>query len=240
MGIAAFATPLLAAPGAVAADVRPLGAPGPIGTERLSDERTITRFANARTRNVIRARPMPRARTVARLRPWTESGYREVYLVLRGRRDRLGRLWLEIRVPGRPNGRRGWVLRGSLGQLRAVRTRLVVDRRRLRATLFRGGRPIWRSRIGVGTPATPTPRGAFYVRELLRVPPGTIYGPWAFGTSASVALSDWPGGGVVGVHGTNQPELIPGRPSKGCIRVPNRAIRRLARLMPIGTPVRIL
>ena len=240
MATAAVATPLLAAPGAVVADVRPLDAQGPIGNERLSDERTVTRFANARTRNVIRVRPAPRARTVARLRPWTESGYREVYLVLRGRRDRIGRLWLEIRVPGRPNGRRGWVLRGSLGQLRAVRTRLVVDRRRLRATLFRGGRAIWRSRIGVGAPGTPTPRGAFYVREKLRVPPGTIYGPWAFGTSAYAFLSDWPGGGVVGIHGTNRPDLIPGRPSHGCVRVPNVAIRRLARLLPIGTPVRIL
>jgi lipoprotein-anchoring transpeptidase ErfK/SrfK len=43
----------------------------------------------------------------------------------------------------------------------------------------------------------------------------------------------------VGIHGTNQPELIPGRPSHGCIRVRNRAIKRLARLMPIGTPIRI-
>jgi lipoprotein-anchoring transpeptidase ErfK/SrfK len=44
---------------------------------------------------------------------------------------------------------------------------------------------------------------------------------------------------VIGIHGTDQPWLIPGRPSHGCIRVPNPAIRRLARLMPIGTPVRI-
>jgi lipoprotein-anchoring transpeptidase ErfK/SrfK len=74
----------------------------------------------------------------------------------------------------------------------------------------------------------------------MRVDGSTIYGPWAFGTSAYSVLSDWPGGGVVGIHGTDQPELIPGRPSHGCIRVPNRDIHRLARLMPIGTPVRIL
>jgi lipoprotein-anchoring transpeptidase ErfK/SrfK len=65
------------------------------------------------------------------------------------------------------------------------------------------------------------------------------YGPRAFGTSACSGLSDWPGGGVIGIHGTNQPYLIPGWPSHGCIRVANRPIRRLARLMPIGTPVRI-
>ena len=67
-----------------------------------------------------------------------------------------------------------------------------------------------------------------------------MYGPWAFGTSAySDTLTDWPGGGVVGIHGTNQPQLIPGRPSHGCVRVPNPKIRRLAELMPIGTPIRI-
>jgi lipoprotein-anchoring transpeptidase ErfK/SrfK len=53
-------------------------------------------------------------------------------------------------------------------------------------------------------------------------------------------LSDWPGGGVIGIHGTNEPGLIPGHPSHGCVRVPNDAVRRLARLMPLGTPVRIV
>jgi lipoprotein-anchoring transpeptidase ErfK/SrfK len=52
-------------------------------------------------------------------------------------------------------------------------------------------------------------------------------------------LSDWPGGGVVGIHGTNQPRPLPGRVSHGCIRVPNAKIARLAKLLPVGTPVRI-
>ena len=67
-----------------------------------------------------------------------------------------------------------------------------------------------------------------------------VYGPYAFGTGAYSVLSDWPGGGVVGIHGTDRPELIPGRPSHGCIRVPNAAIVRLRPLLPVGTPVRIL
>jgi lipoprotein-anchoring transpeptidase ErfK/SrfK len=66
-----------------------------------------------------------------------------------------------------------------------------------------------------------------------------LYGPIAFGTSAYSRLSDWPGGGVIGIHGTDQPGLIPGRVSHGCVRVPNRAIRRLARLVGVGTPVLI-
>ena len=47
------------------------------------------------------------------------------------------------------------------------------------------------------------------------------------------------GGGVVGIHGTDQPQLIPGRPSHGCIRVPNDVVLRLAELLPLGTPVTI-
>ena len=67
-----------------------------------------------------------------------------------------------------------------------------------------------------------------------------VYGPLAFGTSAySDQLTDWPRGGVVGIHGTNQPRLVPGRPPHGCIRLQNRDIRRLARLLPIGTPLLI-
>lgn len=40
----------------------------------------------------------------------------------------------------------------------------------------------------------------------------------------------------MGIHGTNQPGLIPGRPSHACVRVPNWKIEQLKRLMPVGTP----
>ena len=54
---------------------------------------------------------------------------------------------------------------------------------------------------------------------------GSVYGPVAFITSAtSPTLTDWPGGGIVGVHGTNTPGLIPGRISHGCVRLRNADI----------------
>ena len=215
------------------------GAEGP-RDKVLSNERTFTRWAHPERRAPIRRRPTVRARTVARIRLVTEDGYPEVYLALRRRVNMHGKSWLRVRIPMRPNGRTGWVREEALGPLNLVRTHLLVDRGALRATLRRGGRRVWSSPIGVGAPGTPTPSGRFWIRERLRVPfGGGIYGPWAFGTSAYSSLSDWPGGGVVGIHGTNQPQLIPGRPSHGCIRVPNPAIRRLARRMPVGTPVRI-
>jgi lipoprotein-anchoring transpeptidase ErfK/SrfK len=141
----------------------------------------------------------------------------------------------------RPNGRKGWVLRDALGPLHTVHTQLRLNRRTLRATLYYRRRPVWHAPIGVGAPSTPTPRGRFYIREILDgFKLGTIYGPVAFGTSAYSVLTDWPGGGVVGIHGTNEPQLIPGRPSHGCIRMKNRDINELADLMPLGTPIRIL
>lgn len=209
--------------------------------EQLSDEFRESRWAHAAAASIVRAEPSSRARRVGRLRSATEDGRPEVYLALRSRLDPAQRLWIEIRLPQRPNGRTGWVRRESLARLHLVRTHLRIDRRRLRATLYRNGRRVFRAPIGVGRRSTPTPAGRFWIRERLDgYSLGTIYGPIAFGTSAYSRLTEWPGGGVVGIHGTNRPGLIPGRPSHGCIRLRNRDIRRLARLMPVGTPVRIL
>jgi L,D-transpeptidase catalytic domain len=213
-------------------------APAAADSERLSNERTLTRWAHTNLLGPIRAQPSHHARTVARLRWNTEDGLPEVYIVLRSKVDRSERRWLQIRIPGRPNGRKGWVREDQLSSLKTVRTHLTVDRGRLKATLRKRGKVIWSSRIGVGAPGTPTPGGRFWIRERLRGD-GAVYGPWAFGTSAYSGLSDWPGGGVIGIHGTNQPGLIPGRPSHGCIRVPNWNITTLARLMPVGTPLSI-
>jgi hypothetical protein len=236
---------LLASGGPAAAagkpPLRPAGDESPLGDERLSNERTLTRWAHTNLLGRIRARPSTASRAVGKLRWNTEDGVPEVYVVLQSRLDGKERAWLQIRIPGRPNGRKGWVREEQLSNLKTIRTHLTIDRRRLKATLRKNGRRIWSSRIGVGKPGTPTPRGRFWIRERLANLGGSpIYGPWAFGTSAySDTLTDWPGGGVVGIHGTNQPELIPGRPSHGCIRVPNWNISRLAKLMPVGTPILI-
>ena len=206
--------------------------------ERLSNERTLTRWAHTNLLGPIRAKPSHHARTVARLRWNTEDGLPEVYIVLRSRIDRSERKWLQIRVPGRPNGRKGWVREYQLSNLKTVRTHLTVDRGALKATLRKRGKVIWTSRIGVGAPGTPTPGGRFWIRERLRGD-GAIYGPWAFGTSAYSSLSDWPGGGVIGIHGTDQPWLIGQAVSHGCIRMRNADILRLRHWAKPGTRLRI-
>jgi hypothetical protein len=237
---------LLAAPAAAAgADgpppLRAKGNQKPLGNERLSNETTLTRWAHTNLIAAIRSKPTRASAKVGKLRWDTEDGVPEVYVVLESRLDDKDRVWLQIRIPGRPNGRTGWVREQELSNLKTIQTHLTIDRGRLKATLRKNGKRIWSSRIGVGKAGTVTPAGHFWIRERLSNLRGSpIYGPWAFGTSAySKSLTDWPGGGVIGIHGTDQPELIPGRPSHGCIRVRNAAIVRLARLMPIGTPIRI-
>jgi hypothetical protein len=166
----------------------------------------------------------------------TPEGTTNIVLVLGHARRVAGSLWVEVRFAGVPDDARGWVPRSALGGYTPVRARLVVDRERLTATLQRGRRLVFRTRVGVGTASTPTPAGDFYVRNQLRRYRSPFYGPIAFGTTArSPGLSDWPAGGFVGIHGTNRPDLIPGRVSHGCIRMANPDIVRLARLMPIGT-----
>ena len=229
----------LAPTAAQAADETP--APEPEAkTTRLSDEMTLSRWAYTNLSSKIRANHSSRSRGVGKLRFNTEDGPPEVYLALRLYEDVKGNQWVEIRIPQRPNGKTGWVPREALGEFHVVTKRLVVNRRTLKATLFNRGRKIFETRVGVGKASTPTPGGRFWIRERLHGFGNPVYGPIAFGTAAYSKISDWPGGGVVGIHGTNEPQLIPGRPSHGCIRMKNPAILRLAKLMPIGTPLQIV
>ncbi len=203
---------------AVLAPAIAIGLPAPAGAGglepadgfRLTDGRTFAHWAHPQRRAFVRRLPSPAAQLVARIHLLTEDGFPEVYPVLRRFTDRNGRTWLHVSIPMRPNARTGWVQESALGPLYRVQTRLVVQRGRLRATLYRSGRRIWRSPIGIGAAGTPTPAGRFWIREKFRVTdPGGLYGPWAFGTAGYSVLSDWPGGGVIGIHGTNQQADLP-------------------------------
>jgi L,D-transpeptidase catalytic domain len=212
-----------------------------IGPPRqLSTPRYVSRWTVVRSPAVARARPSARSAAVAELPRRAPEGTPNLLTVLRARTGADGALWVEVRLPALPNGTVGWVRRRSLGPYQAVTTHLVVDRARLRATLYRSGRRIFEAPVGVGTEAWPTPAGEFAVRSELTRYASAFYGPIAFGTTArSAVLTDWPDGGFVGIHGTSEPWLLPGRVSHGCIRLRNGDILRLARLLPIGTPLTI-
>jgi lipoprotein-anchoring transpeptidase ErfK/SrfK len=206
----------------------------------LGRGRNESRWSPVRRTVSARVRPVAGAAVVARLGTRTPERTTNIVAVVARVSDADGGVWVKVRLPVLPNGTTGWVPRSALGGYGTVTTRLVVDRRRLTATLLRDGRRVLRTPIGVGTAAAPTPAGEFYVRNRLTRYRSPFYGPIAFGTSArSATLTDWPGGGFVGIHGTDRPDLLPGRVSHGCIRMSNADVRRLARLMPIGTRVTI-
>ena len=170
----------------------------------------------------------------------TPELYRNAIQVLDSVRYANGSTWIRIRLSKLPNGSTGWVQRGKLDVFQTVHTRMTISHARMRATLYKRGRVIFSAMVGVGQPHWPTPRGEFYIREKLSGYYAPAYGPRAFGLNArSTVLTDWPGGGFVGIHGTNQPQILPGRVSHGCVRMRNASIMRLFRLMPIGTPVHI-
>lgn len=219
----------------VAVEVR-----APATTFTLSSRATETyRYAFVMRRGVARTAPDRSARPVARLLRLTPERTTNLVLALEGRRTPTA-VWIRVRLPILPNNTTGWVPRRMLSDWKVVRTHLVVDRGRLTATLYRLGRPVFFARVGIGKPQWPTPAGEFYVRNQLYGYNDPVYGPIAFGTNARSVLTDWPGGGFIGIHGTNEPQLIPGRISHGCIRLRNRDILRLAKLMPVGTPLTVL
>jgi lipoprotein-anchoring transpeptidase ErfK/SrfK len=85
-----------------------------------------------------------------------------------------------------------------------------------------------------------TPIGRdFYVQERY-VPEDRFYGPFVLQTTAYSVLRDWPGGGLVGIHGTDEPGLLGDAVSHGCVRVSNAVAVSLERLAPLGTPVDLL
>jgi len=155
------------------------------------------------------------------------------------RRNASGRVvWYRISIPGRPNGRTGWVPASSI-QVKPVDRWLVVFRGQRRFELVVHGRVVRSGPVAIGAPGMETPLGLYYVQVKYR-PSEPVLGAYAFETSGYSKLSDWPGGGVVGVHGTNTPQLIGRAVSHGCVRMRNEDVEFLRSIVRVGTPIKIV
>jgi lipoprotein-anchoring transpeptidase ErfK/SrfK len=149
--------------------------------------------------------------------------------------------WLHVYLPTRPNGSTGWIKKKKV-KLAGHSYRVLINLDKHVLKVWNGKKKVLRTPIGVGRAVTPTPVGLYYITELLKQPdPTGTYGPYAFGLSAhSDVLNEFAGrDGVLGVHGTNFPQGIGTNVSHGCIRLNNDAILKLAKTLPVGTPVRI-
>ena len=189
----------------------------------------------------VRAAPSRHARLLRVLHQFQSDGqFREV-LAVASRLGRDGSRWYELSLPGRPNGQRGWV-RGELVDLQPVVNRIVVHvgARRIEVRRVSDDRLLLEGTVAVGRPGAETPLGRDFFVQARYFPTDPFYGPFVLVTSAYSKLSEWPGGGLAGIHGTDEPNLLGQAVSHGCVRVSNSVAVALERLAPLGTPVDFL
>lgn len=189
----------------------------------------------------FRTKPARTAPVIATLQPIAPLAGGATSLLVTGTRRVNGVLWVRVLLPVRPNGRQGWA-RADVFRFVSSGLRVLIDQSDRRLTVFRRGRVLTRVPIAVGKPSTPTPTGRFAVAEMIRTrTPGAFLGPIVFPlTGYSNVLNEFAGGnGRVAMHGTSLPQLIGTRASNGCIRMHNRNVVRLSRLVRPGVPVTI-
>jgi len=195
-----------------------------------------TKFALAAAEMPVYRGPSTRSPVLKKLAYYTpDNEALQTYRFVSSRR--VGRTqWERIDVPMRPNGQTGWVKRSWLGATRVSHTLIIVDIAAETLTLYNRGKVEFTAPVGTGAPGTPTPTGRYWIAEAFPSS-SPFYGPWAFGTTDYATDTEFPDGSIVGIHGTDQPQLIPGDPSHGCIRLKDQDILKLKPLVSIGTPV---
>jgi lipoprotein-anchoring transpeptidase ErfK/SrfK len=193
----------------------------------------------AMVRSHVRAYRRPARKPFARFSRVNVNGYPTTFQVLAALRRRdCSASWYRVKLPIRPNGVTGFI-RARAVEVGKVRTSILVDISSRQLTLFRRGKQVLRTTVAVGSPATPTPTGRYYVNQrLIPTDSSGPYGPAALGVSAfSNVLTGWTQGGPIGIHGTNEPWSIGRAVSNGCIRVRNPVLKRLFSQTGAGTPV---
>ena len=203
-----------------------------VGTDRAAFAATMKK---ARTQVYRR----PRGARIARFPKINQNGYPTTFAIVGAIVTRTcDASWYRVKLPMRPNGAVGYVRPADV-VVRRVKTRIAVDISARRLSFYRAGKLVLTTPVAVGSSATPTPIGRYYINQRL-VPSNPLgaFGPAALGVSAfSEVLTGWVQGGPIGIHGTNQPWSIGRAMSNGCIRVPNATMSRLFAASLAGTPV---
>jgi hypothetical protein len=187
---------------------------------------------------VARKSPDAKAARVLSLRQFRPDFRQQEVLAVGAKLGADGKIWYRLSLPMRPNGTMGWVPASQL-DLHHVANRIVVNIDARRLQVLRGSRVLYTTTVAVGRPGMETPTGHYYVQVRFH-PDDSFLGVFAFETSAYSKLTDWPGGGVVGIHGTSMPQLLGQAVSHGCVRMSNEAALVLKRLVPLGTPITIV
>jgi lipoprotein-anchoring transpeptidase ErfK/SrfK len=182
-------------------------------------------------------RPSTDAAIKTRLGKLNQNGFPNVVLV-DGVRETGGRVWSRVWLAMRPNESRGWVPEGRLA-FYTTSAKIVIDLSERRLHVYRRGALVDTYSVAVGRPGLETPTGFFFVNQKLKPPsPDGPYGVLAIGISAfQPKLPDWVQGGPVAIHGTNEDHLIGKAVSHGCVRMHNKDVLAVDKLVPAGSPV---
>ncbi|MDR2504726.1 MAG: L,D-transpeptidase family protein [Oscillospiraceae bacterium] len=105
---------------------------------------------------------------------------------------------------------------------------IIIDTYKLTLTLYENHVPIKVYPVAIGRWETPTPIGVFYIKSK-EIPKISDMGPRFLRLS-----TQW---GVYGIHGTSAPGSIGSAASHGCVRMFNRDVEELAKLVYVGTRV---
>jgi lipoprotein-anchoring transpeptidase ErfK/SrfK len=190
------------------------------------------------TQVIARASPDPTAGIVRRFYQFRSDYRRQIVYATEQATCTDGGVWLHVDVPMRPNGTTAWIRAGAAA-LRPMQNRIVVHRGLRTIEVFHGSQRLLLAKVAIGAPGRETPLGDFYVTARFH-PDDPFLGVFALETSAYSRLTEWPGGGVVGIHGTSKPWLLGQAVSHGCVRVSNATAASLRRLAPLGTPISIV
>lgn len=186
----------------------------------------------------VRARPDPHARVVRLMHQFRRDFRRQEVFAAESRVGSDGKPWYRISVPGRPNGKTGWIPAWS-ATLRPTVAKVEVHRRSRKIDLFWHGSRVWHAIVAVGARGMETPLGLYYATARFVPHDDPYLTTFAVETSGYSKLSEWPGGGIFGIHGTPEPWLLGKAVSHGCIRVSARTALELRRYVPLGTPILI-
>jgi lipoprotein-anchoring transpeptidase ErfK/SrfK len=213
----------------------PQPTPGPSGSAAPQYERWTVGKALGPV--AVYARPSTSAVVKTQLGRLNQNGYPNVVLVDKTR-DVGGTVWYCVWLAMRPNESRGWIPEGRLA-FYTTSAKITIDLSQRRLRVYRRGSLMGTYSVAVGRPGLETPTGFFFVNQKLKPPsPGGAYGALALGISAfQPKLPGWVQGGPVAIHGTNEDSLIGKAISHGCVRMHDKDVLAVSRLVPVGSPV---
>jgi L,D-transpeptidase ErfK/SrfK len=128
-----------------------------------------------------------------------------------------------------------------------LETRLVLNLKKRRLSVYRGDRVIASYSVAIGRKGWETPTGQFSVIEMVRDPvwehplTGQIVPSGRQNPLGARWIGFWTDGkNSIGFHGTPQENLIGRAVSHGCVRMRDRDIKALFETVTIGTSVTVM